>query len=166
LNDGRIQNPSSTFGIVPLSKFVPRGFGFVHHSIAILYHEVPNPNLTIRNFLIAVRQGVAAAELKLTEAALHRMPKALGAWAHRRHALSLPPLPHRLTVSPSVPTLVLLRCYQQWLVVLTRFRPLNSALPLPSWISLRALAGGSHGVDSSEVLSNPVQRCQSCDRYV
>jgi hypothetical protein len=29
-------------------------FGFVHHSIAILYHEVPNPNLTIRNFFIAV----------------------------------------------------------------------------------------------------------------
>jgi hypothetical protein len=22
---------------------VPRGFGFVHHSIAILYHQVPNP---------------------------------------------------------------------------------------------------------------------------
>lgn len=30
------------------------------------------------------RQAVAATELKLTEAALHRMPKALGAWAHRR----------------------------------------------------------------------------------
>jgi hypothetical protein len=39
---------------VPLSNFVPRGFGFVHHSIAILYHEVPNPNITIRNFFIAV----------------------------------------------------------------------------------------------------------------
>jgi hypothetical protein len=35
---------------VPLSKFAPRGFGFVHHSIAILYHQVPNPNITIRNF--------------------------------------------------------------------------------------------------------------------
>jgi hypothetical protein len=35
---------------VPLSNFVPSGFGFVHHSIALLYHEVPNPNLTIRNF--------------------------------------------------------------------------------------------------------------------
>jgi hypothetical protein len=45
------------FGIVPLSNFVPRGFGFVHHSIAILYHEVPNPNLTIRNFFIAVPQA-------------------------------------------------------------------------------------------------------------
>jgi hypothetical protein len=54
LNDGRIQNPSNPFGIVPLSNFVSRGFGFVHHSIAILYHEVPNPNITIRNFLIAV----------------------------------------------------------------------------------------------------------------
>jgi hypothetical protein len=54
LNDGRIQNPSNTFGIVPLFNFVPRGFGFVHHSIAILYHEVPNPNLTIRNLFIAV----------------------------------------------------------------------------------------------------------------
>jgi hypothetical protein len=27
---------------------VPRDFGFVHHSIAIL--QVPNPNLTIRHF--------------------------------------------------------------------------------------------------------------------
>jgi hypothetical protein len=58
LNDGQIQNPSNTLGIVPLSNFVPRGFGFVHHSIAILYHEVPNPNITIRNFFIAVpRRG-------------------------------------------------------------------------------------------------------------
>jgi hypothetical protein len=28
---------------VPLSNSVPRGFGFVHHSIAFLYHQVPNP---------------------------------------------------------------------------------------------------------------------------
>jgi hypothetical protein len=40
---------------VPLSNIVPRGFGFVHHSIAILYHQVPNPNITIRDFLIAIR---------------------------------------------------------------------------------------------------------------
>jgi hypothetical protein len=33
---------------VPLYNFVPRGFGFVHHSLAII--QVPNPNLTIRNF--------------------------------------------------------------------------------------------------------------------
>ena len=43
LNDGKVQNPSNQFGIVPLSNFVPRGFGFVHHSIAILYHEVHKP---------------------------------------------------------------------------------------------------------------------------
>ena len=54
LNDGRIQNPSNPSGIVPLSNFVLRGFGFVHHSIAILDHEVPNLSLTIRNFFIAV----------------------------------------------------------------------------------------------------------------
>jgi hypothetical protein len=57
LNDGRIQNLSNPFGTVPLSNFEPRGFGFVHHSIAIFYHEVPNPHLTIRNFFIAVRGG-------------------------------------------------------------------------------------------------------------
>jgi hypothetical protein len=54
LNDGRIQNPSKAFGIVPLSNFAPRGFGFVHHSIALLYHQVPNRSLTIRHFCIAV----------------------------------------------------------------------------------------------------------------
>jgi hypothetical protein len=35
-------------------NFVPRGFGFVHHSIAILYHQVPNLSITIRNFFVAV----------------------------------------------------------------------------------------------------------------
>jgi hypothetical protein len=50
---------------VPLSNFVPRGLGFVHHSIAILYHEVPNPNLTIRNFLIAVRGSRARCSAEL-----------------------------------------------------------------------------------------------------
>jgi hypothetical protein len=54
LDDGRIQNPSNPFGIAPLYNFVRRGFAFVHHSIAIFYHEVPNPYLTIRNFFIAV----------------------------------------------------------------------------------------------------------------
>jgi hypothetical protein len=29
--------------MVPLSNFAPRGFAFFHHSIAIFYHEVPNP---------------------------------------------------------------------------------------------------------------------------
>jgi hypothetical protein len=46
--------PKPLCAIVPLSNFVPRGFGFVHHSIAILYHQVPNPYLTIRNFFFAV----------------------------------------------------------------------------------------------------------------
>ena len=41
---------------MPLSNLVPRGFGFVHHSIAILYHQVPNLSITIRNFFIAVQQ--------------------------------------------------------------------------------------------------------------
>jgi hypothetical protein len=45
LNDGRIQNPSNPFGIVPLSNFAPRGFGFVHHSIAILYQKGADPHL-------------------------------------------------------------------------------------------------------------------------
>ena len=36
------------------------GGGFVHHLISILYHEVPNPNLTIRNFFIAVVHLMAA----------------------------------------------------------------------------------------------------------
>ena len=65
MNDGQIQNSSNPFGIVPLSNFVPRGLGFVHHSIAILYHEVPNPNLTIRNFLIAVRGSRARCSAEL-----------------------------------------------------------------------------------------------------
>jgi hypothetical protein len=46
---------------VPLSNFVPRGFAFVHHSIAILSHEVPNPSLTIRDFVIAVGGAAGAA---------------------------------------------------------------------------------------------------------
>jgi hypothetical protein len=56
MSDGQNQNPSARLYIVPLSNFVPRGFGFVHHSIAILYHEVPNPNFTIRNFFIAEQE--------------------------------------------------------------------------------------------------------------
>jgi hypothetical protein len=33
-----------------------RGFGFVHHSRTLFCHAVPNPNITIRNFSIAVRE--------------------------------------------------------------------------------------------------------------
>jgi hypothetical protein len=36
-----------------------RGFGFVHHSRTLFCRAVPNPNLTIRNFFIAVRRRVA-----------------------------------------------------------------------------------------------------------
>jgi hypothetical protein len=39
---------------VPLSNFVPRGFGFVHHSIAILCHESAHPYISIRTFCVAV----------------------------------------------------------------------------------------------------------------
>jgi hypothetical protein len=37
---------------------VLRGLGIVNHSIAILYHEVPNLSITIRNFYIAVHPRV------------------------------------------------------------------------------------------------------------
>jgi hypothetical protein len=80
LYDGQIQNPSNSFGIVPLSNFVPRGFGFVHHSIAILYHQVPNPNLTIRNFFIAVQRQVLDQK--------HEFARALAALRQRHDAVA------------------------------------------------------------------------------
>jgi len=49
---------------VPLTNFAPRGFGRVHHSIAILCHQVPNLSITIRTFYIAVyRAGAAKLDL-------------------------------------------------------------------------------------------------------
>ena len=57
---------------MPLSNYVPRGFGFVHHSITILYHEVPNPNLTIRNFFIAERRREEVRVRGAQLAALHQ----------------------------------------------------------------------------------------------
>ena len=61
---------------MPPSNSVPRVFGFVHHSVAILYHEVPNPNLTIRNFCIAVggrkTHPAALAEALLEQARVAR----------------------------------------------------------------------------------------------
>jgi hypothetical protein len=72
LNDGRIQNPSKPFGIVPLSNFVPRRFGFVHHSITtILYHDVPHLSLTIRHFCIAVAGQKAQPLIRVDHAAPH-----------------------------------------------------------------------------------------------
>jgi hypothetical protein len=64
LDDGQIPNPSAR---LPLSNFVPRGFGFAHHSIAILYHQVPNPNLTIRNFWIRSMTSDAAPRAGLQQ---------------------------------------------------------------------------------------------------
>jgi hypothetical protein len=78
LNDGQIPNPSNPFGIVPQSNFVPRDFGFVHHSIAILYHEVPNPNLTIRNFFIAVTTCGGGAGVEASNDALYAHGEAAG----------------------------------------------------------------------------------------
>jgi hypothetical protein len=49
------------------------GFGFVHHSIATLYHEVPILSITIRNFFIAVH-------LRLRRLALRRRERR---WVHQ-----------------------------------------------------------------------------------
>jgi hypothetical protein len=51
------KTPPTHMGSCRYLTWVPRGFGFVHHPIAILYHQVPNANLTIRNFFIAVGGG-------------------------------------------------------------------------------------------------------------
>ena len=37
-----------------------RGFGFVHHSRTLFCRAVPNPNITIRNFFVAVGEPLAA----------------------------------------------------------------------------------------------------------
>ena len=47
---------------MPLSNFVPRGFGFVYHSIAILYHEVPNLSLYHDSQLFHRRMNLAVAK--------------------------------------------------------------------------------------------------------
>ena len=46
---------------MPLSNIVPRGFEFIYHSIAILYHEVPNLSITIRTKLITARGALSQA---------------------------------------------------------------------------------------------------------
>jgi hypothetical protein len=67
---------------------VPRGFGFVHHSIAILYHQVPNPNITIRNFFIAVRYGrVRGGGVAQAEAVAHGHERAARSRALARRAV-------------------------------------------------------------------------------
>ena len=54
------------------------GFGFVHHSIAILYHPVPNPSLTIRDFCVAVLQVSEAGRAALLDVAPSKRALALG----------------------------------------------------------------------------------------
>jgi hypothetical protein len=75
---------------VPLSNFVPRGFGFVHHSIAILYHEVPNPNLTIRNFFIAVRRRATGLVRYLIDSGADPRARAWGTFFRDNHFGELP----------------------------------------------------------------------------
>jgi hypothetical protein len=57
LNDGQIQNPSAQSYIAARSQMGWWGFGFVHHSRTVFCRAVPNPNLTIRHFFIAVRRA-------------------------------------------------------------------------------------------------------------
>jgi hypothetical protein len=55
LNDGQIQTPSARSTIVPLSNFVQRGFGFVYHSIAILFTKCQIQHSRFTTFFTAVR---------------------------------------------------------------------------------------------------------------
>jgi hypothetical protein len=75
LNDGQIRNPSKPFAIVPLSNFVPRGFGFVHHSIAILYHEVPNLKLISRFATFSSQYSRACALVALERKRAQSLPQ-------------------------------------------------------------------------------------------
>jgi hypothetical protein len=49
-----------------------RGFGFVHHSRSIFCHQVPNPNLTIRNFSIAVSGEAGECQFDFSDEWLHQ----------------------------------------------------------------------------------------------
>jgi hypothetical protein len=55
------KTPPTHLGSCRYLTFVPRGFGFDHHSIAILYHEVPNPDrfATFSSQYDATRAGEA-----------------------------------------------------------------------------------------------------------
>jgi hypothetical protein len=74
---------------VPLSNFAPRGFGFVHHSIAILYHQEPNPNITIRNFFIAVGELQSREAQREREAQQQQAAAAAAAAALERRVAEL-----------------------------------------------------------------------------
>jgi hypothetical protein len=94
-----------------------RGFGFVHHSRAIFCRAVPNPNLTIRNFCIAVPGGplllLAAHGGAPRVHQLGLLPPLLAALPPLHLAPRLQPLPLRrplrlLTLLPAPPLLALL----------------------------------------------------------
>ena len=68
----------------PLYNFVPRGLGFVHHSIATLCHEVPN--LTIRNFCFCCTSGGVPHAPSAAAAAVARRVRARGRDAGEAHA--------------------------------------------------------------------------------
>jgi hypothetical protein len=72
LNDGRIQNPSNPFGIVPLSNFLPRGFGFVHHSIAFCITKCQAQSHDSQLFFIAARCCSSGGPVHLIRVAVRR----------------------------------------------------------------------------------------------
>jgi hypothetical protein len=57
----KAKTPSAQRYIAARSTIVPRGFGFVYHSRTIFCRAVPNPNITIRNFFIAVQDWMDAS---------------------------------------------------------------------------------------------------------
>jgi hypothetical protein len=79
--------------------FVPRGFGFAHHSRTIFCRAVPNPSDTIRHFCIGVGRGggggggggqrifVRHAQQHFLESRAGRLPAAVAALHARAGAL-------------------------------------------------------------------------------
>ena len=64
------KTPPIHLGSCRNSNFVRRGFGFVHHSIAILYHEVPN--LISRFATFSSQYGARATAADAVRAAEHQ----------------------------------------------------------------------------------------------
>jgi hypothetical protein len=77
-----------------------RGFGFVHHSRTVFCHQVPNPNITIRNFFIAV-QGLENLLLGLRIGALDDVEAALG--EHQSEYAPLEPTSPATRLPPPLP---------------------------------------------------------------
>ena len=61
------KSPPTHLGSCRYIPFYRGGFGFVHHSIAILDHEVPNLSLSIRNFCIAAQVRKVSALQRTAE---------------------------------------------------------------------------------------------------